>query len=222
MVYFHDWPDITIHTNKDLPENLDSTKLGRVAYMAAAIAWTLAALPDSEAPRLLAMVAANSEARIARAGFSPDRSARDAALLRREAVEQAALAVRSVARMWPSVAGAAGETVHGIRGLAPEVPPAAAGSDTRIPSRSAEIVGPLDIYYSDYLTETLGAEEASKAALADRLDGVLAWEAFNLADGRRTVSEIRDVLAGRYAPVPLAEVASYFDLLARAKAIAWK
>jgi hypothetical protein len=222
MVYFHDWPDITIHTNKDLPDNLDPTKLGRVAYMAAAIAWTLAALPDSEAPRLLAMVAANSEARIARAGFSPDRSARDAALLRREAVEQAALAVRSVARMWPSVAGAAGETVHGIRGLAPEVPPAAAGSDTRIPSRSAEIVGPLDIYYSDYLTETLGAEEASKAALADRLDGVLAWEAFNLADGRRTVSEIRDVLTGRYAPVPLAEVARYFDLLARAKAIAWK
>ena len=32
MVYFHDWPDVTIHTNKDLPENLDATKLGRVAY----------------------------------------------------------------------------------------------------------------------------------------------------------------------------------------------
>jgi hypothetical protein len=32
MVYFHDWPDVTIHTNKDQPENLDATKLGRVAY----------------------------------------------------------------------------------------------------------------------------------------------------------------------------------------------
>jgi aminopeptidase YwaD len=63
---------------------------------------------------------------------------------------------------------------------------------------------------------------ASKAALPDRADGVLAWEAFNFADGRRTVSEIRDVLSGRYAPVPLAEVAAYFDLLARAKAITWK
>jgi hypothetical protein len=21
MVYFHDWPDVTIHTNKDQPEN---------------------------------------------------------------------------------------------------------------------------------------------------------------------------------------------------------
>lgn len=222
MVYFHDWPDVTIHTNRDLPENLDATKLGRVAYMAAGIAWTLAALPDSEAPRLLALVAANSEARIARARFSPDRSARDAALLRREAVEQAVLALRSVAAMWPSLATVTNETVRGIRGLVPDVPRDPADHDARIPSRSAEILGPLDIYYSDYLTETLGAEEASKAALADRLDGVLAWEAFNLADGRRTVSEIRDVLTGRYSPVPLAEVARYFDLLARAKAIAWK
>src|SRR5438094_6066680 len=52
MVYFHDWPDVTIHTNKDVPENLDATKLGRVAYMGAGIAWTLAALPDAELPRL--------------------------------------------------------------------------------------------------------------------------------------------------------------------------
>ena len=35
MVYFHDYPDVTIHTNKDQPENLDATKLGRVAYMGA-------------------------------------------------------------------------------------------------------------------------------------------------------------------------------------------
>ena len=222
MVYFHDWPDVTIHTNTDLPENLDATKLGRVAYMAAGIAWTLAALPDSEAPRLLALVAANGEARVARAGFSPDRSARDAALLRRETVEQAALAVRSVAALWPSLAPVASEAARAIRGLAPEVPPDPANDDARVPARSAEIVGPLGIYYSDYLTETLGAEAASNAALPDRLDGVLAWEAFNLADGQRTVSQIRDVLTGRYAPVPLAEVAQYFDLLARAKAVRFK
>jgi hypothetical protein len=48
-----------------------------------------------------------------------------------------------------------------------------------------------------------------------------AWsgEAFNLVDGKRSVSEIRDVLAGRYEPVPLAEVAEYLDRLARAGAV---
>lgn len=222
MVYFHDWPDVTIHTNKDLPENLDATKLGRVAYMAAGIAWTLAALPDSEAPRLLGLVAANSQARIARAGFYPDRSPRDAALARREAIEQAALAVRSVGQMWPAVGARARDEEARLRRLAPSVPPEPDG-DRRVPVRSAEIVGPLGIYYSDYLEATLGSDAASKIGLAKRDGGdVLAWEAFNFADGRRSVSQIRDVLSGRYAPVPASEIAEYFDLLARAKAVSFR
>jgi hypothetical protein len=218
MVYFHDWPDVTIHTNKDLPENLDPTKLARVAYMAAGIAWTLAALPDDQAPRLLALVAANGEARIARAGFPADRSPRDWALARRETVERAAATVRSVAELWPSVAGVAREAERGIRGLAPNVPPE--NSDRRVPSRSAEIVGPLNVYYFDYVEQALGEGVMSKIALLKRDGGdILAWEAFNLADGRHSVSQIRDVLSGRYAPVPVSEISEYFDLLARAKAV---
>ncbi|HEU5249078.1 MAG TPA: DUF4910 domain-containing protein [Thermoanaerobaculia bacterium] len=219
MVYFHDWPDVTIHTNKDLPENLDATKLGRVAYMSAGIAWTLAALPDDQAPRLLALVAANGEARIARAGFQPDRSARDWSLARRETVERAALSVRSVGAMWPSVANVAQEVERGIRGLAPEIAPED-GGDRRVPVRSPEVVGPLGVYYFDYLERALGEGAISRIALSKRDGGdVLAWEAFNLVDGRRSISDIRDVLAGRYAPVPVPEIAEYFDLLARAKAV---
>jgi hypothetical protein len=219
MVYFHDWPDVTIHTNKDLPENLDVSKLGRVAYLAAGIAWTLAALPDTQAPRLLALAAANGEARIARARFQPDRSPRDWALARRETVERAAVTVRSVAELWPSLTGVAREAERVIRGLAPEVP-AENGGDSRVPVRSPEIIGPLGVYYFDYLDRALGEGAVSKVALSKRDSGdVLAWEAFNLADGRRSISDIRDILAGRYSPVPVSEISEYFDLLARAKAV---
>lgn len=222
MVYFHDWPDVTIHTNKDLPENLDATKLGRVAYMSAGIAWTLAALPDDQAPRLLALVAANGEARIARAGFQPDRSPRDWALARRETVERAALSVRSVGATWPSVAGVAREAERGIRELAPEIP-LEDGGDRRVPVRNPEVVGPLGVYYFDYLERALGAGAISTIALARRDGGdVLAWEGFNLVDGRRSVSDIRDVLSGRYSPVPVTEISEYFDLLARAKAVSFR
>lgn len=221
MVYFHDWPDVTIHTNKDLPENLDATKLGRVAYMAAGIAWTLAALPESEAPRLLGFAVAGQEARLARAAFRPDWSSRDATLARREAVAQVAATLRSISALWPSTAAAVGAEESRLRRLAPPVP-ADETQDHRVPVRSPEIVGPLEVYYSDYLTDVLGAEAVAKAALPRRGDGVLAWEAFNLADGKRTVSEIRDVLTGRYAPVPLPEVAEYFALLARARAVSFR
>ena len=71
MVYFHDYPDVTIHTQKDQPENLDATKLGRVAYIGAGTVWTLAALPDSEAGRVQAEVLADVESRRARARERP-------------------------------------------------------------------------------------------------------------------------------------------------------
>jgi hypothetical protein len=222
MVYFHDWPDVTIHTNKDLPENLDATKLGRVAYMAAGIAWTIASLPEAEAPRLLGWTLAGAEERIAQARSHSDRSSRDLALARREAVKEAVATVRSIGRLWPTIAGSARAEESRLRRLAPRVP-AETGGDRRVPIRNSQIVGPLGVYYFDYLERSVGEGAIAKIALAKRDGGdVLAWEAFNLVDGKRSVSEIRDVLTGRYAPVSLADIKNYIDLLARAKAVSFQ
>jgi hypothetical protein len=180
MVYFHDWPDVTIHTNKDQPENLDATKLGRVAYLGAGIAWTLAALPDAEAPK----VALAAEA-------------------------------ASVRRLWPGAA--LPET-----DAAAVAVPAAARADSRVPIRNPEVKGPLNVYYYDHLEEVLGGK-GSADRLSRRENGdVLAYEALNFVDGRRTVSDIRDLLSGRYEPVPLEEVAEYFERLVQAKVVSWK
>jgi len=233
MVYFHDWPDVTIHTNKDQPENLDATKLGRVAYLGAGIAWTLAALPDAEAPRLLRAARAQCEARVALAQAD---DSRDGLLAAHEAIETERETLRSIAAMWPTTASAVAREDERLRQMASLVRPpatsAAAGADARVPVRNPEIRGPLDVYYFDYVADALGRAAsgptaAAAASLGTRLTsrpegGVLAYEAFNLADGARTVAQIRDVLAGRYEPVPVEEVAEYFDLLARARAISWK
>jgi len=210
MVYFHDYPDVTIHTQKDQPENLDATKLGRVVYMGAGLIYTLAALPESEALALLATTRADVEIRIARA-----RAARgpDAALAEREAIASGIETLDSVARMWPSTAGQVAAQTAALRRAMPPAPPSV---DRRIPTRNPAIVGPLNVYYYDYFADIPGAD-LSKTALAEREDGdVIAYEAINLADGKRSVSEIRDILTGRYAPVPLPAIAEYFDLLARA------
>jgi hypothetical protein len=224
MVYFHDWPDVTIHTNKDLPENLDATKLGRVAFLGAGIAWTLAALPDGEAPRLLAVARAGLRERSARAELRADLAgdARDAALIRREAAAAAGETLRSLAALWPSAAATVRDEVARSRVGTP-VPAATAGSDVRVPVRNPEVRGPLGVYYYDHLSEVLGPEADVETALGRREGGeVLTWEALNLVDGRRTVQEIRDFLTGRYAAVPVAEVAEYLDLLARARVITWR
>jgi hypothetical protein len=222
MLYFHDWPDVTIHTNKDQPENLDATKLGRVAYLGAGIAWTLAALPNAEAPRLLALTRASGEERLARAKLraelEPD--AYDGSLFVREALAQSSATRRSLAALWPSLSTAIGrEATSPAR---PTLPPPS-GRDARVPTRNAVVKGPLDVYYYDHLKETLGRDAVTETALTRREQGdVLAYESVNLVDGRRSVAEIRDVLSGRYAPVPIAELGEYLELLARVKVVEWK
>ena len=95
--------------------------------------------------------------------------------------------------------------------------------DARVPVRNPDIRGPLSVYYYDHLSEVLGPDANTATALAGREHGeVLAYEALNLADGKRSVSDIRDVLTGRYEPVPVKEVADYLELLGRAKVISWR
>ena len=214
MVYFHDYPDVTIHTNRDLPENLDATKLGRVVYMGAGIAWTLSALPQGEAGRLLDYTRAVAQERIAQAAMNTE--GRDRDLASAAAVAEGNEMLASVARLWPVSVVPIGSSGAKLSTLARAESP-----DGRVAVRNPKILGPLDVYYYDYLSDTLGAD-ARSPRLAGRSEGVLAVECFNLVDGRRSVSEICDTLSGRYSPVPLAEVSEYMDLLAKAKAIMWK
>src|SRR5215467_4728342 len=190
MVYFHDWPDVTIHTNKDVPDNLDATKLGRVAYMTAGIVWTLAALPDAEASRLPALERTATDERLAHArhaaladGWSTD----DARLAEREAVAVGLDELASVAAMWP---GTAAEVKRASAALAAEMPRAArpAGTrDARVPERTPEVRGPIDIYYYNHLEATLGdSARARPGPTIGKRDEVFAYEALNLVDGKRS------------------------------------
>ncbi len=213
MLYFHDWPDVTIHTHKDQPENLDATKLGRVAYMGAGIAYTLAALPDGEAPRLLAVTRAAAEEGMARARLRQALAsdARDGALAVREAAAQSAETLRTLRALWPTVAAATQASP-----AAEAVPRQSPAGDARIPVRNPEIRGPLGVYYYDHLAES-GAD-SDVTGMPDGFE-LIGYEALNLTDGKRSVGEIRDILSGRYEPVPLFAISAHFDRLARARVV---
>jgi aminopeptidase YwaD len=227
MIYFHDWPDVTIHTSKDVPDNLDATKLGRVAYMTAGIAWTMAALPEAEAARLPALERAATQQRVMTArhtALAAGWTAGDAQLAEREAAAMGAEALASLAAMWPGTAAEVRKLGDGLA-LPPPAGPIATleprGHDARIPERTPAVRGPLEVYYYNHLTAVLGDPLVPPPALEKR-DEVLAYEALNLVDGKRSVDEIRDVLTGRYTPVPLAEVSAWIDLLARAGVVRFR
>jgi hypothetical protein len=51
-IYLRDWPDVFIHTNNDTPANVDSTKMKRSTFIAAASGYFLARAGSREASRL--------------------------------------------------------------------------------------------------------------------------------------------------------------------------
>jgi aminopeptidase YwaD len=222
MLYFHDWPDVTIHTHKDQPENLDATKLGRVTYLGAAIAYSFAALPEPEAAKLLAVARASAEKDLASARLKKALAddPRDGALAIRESVAMSVAKLESLVRRWPAVATAANEAMTRLKSEVVPMPPGAASSaDRRIPVRAPEIRGPLGVYYYDHFAELVAKNGVQSETLPvlpafDGDAGLMQYEALNLADGRRPIAEIRDVLTGRYEPVPLKFVSVYFERLA--------
>lgn len=66
-IYLNDWPDRYIHTNLDVPAHIDSTKLGRAAFIAAASGYILATLDAGDTPELFELMAPFALERRARA-----------------------------------------------------------------------------------------------------------------------------------------------------------
>jgi len=79
-LYLRDWPDIYIHTEHDSLDQIDATKLRRVALLGAASGYTLATLDASNGTRLLAFFTARALQRLARGFERAAALARDVAL----------------------------------------------------------------------------------------------------------------------------------------------
>jgi aminopeptidase YwaD len=64
-LYLRDWPDIYIHTDHDSLDQIDATKLRRVALLGAVSGYVYASVTAQELPRLLPFLAAQAQARLA-------------------------------------------------------------------------------------------------------------------------------------------------------------
>jgi hypothetical protein len=99
---------------------------------------------------------------------------------------------------------------------APEIPEAAA--DSRVYERNPEVKGPMSAFGYSYVEDKYGSGRYRALALpaysgTHGSGGEYAYEALNLVDGQRTVSDIRDWLTAELGPVPLAYVSEYLAAL---------
>jgi len=215
VIYVSDWPDLDIHTHKDVPGNLDATKIKRAMFIAAASAWYLANLePGERARRLTDFIQVEMLQRAAGMGQWAE-SLSDAGQEdlvrnrgRHEVALNASLGRFGLAPAFPDLAGEAAD---------PQSPAPIAGA--AVYRRNPKLKGPMDGFGYSWLDDHLKRAGLEKPALLSRepvFDGPsYGYEALNLVDGKRTVQQIRDDLAATVGPAPVEEVAAYLAVLER-------
>jgi hypothetical protein len=223
-VYLNDWPDRYIHTDRDVPANIDASKLERAAFIGAATALVLANATTADGEALWRVSRARSLRRTARTLERRDGlPAEEAAALARFHLWHERTLAGSLGRfLEPTAALQAAMAAHQSATaalLGPAAPaPRPAGAGARVYRRAAQPRGPMGAFGYDYLTDHLGEARARALRLAQftglRGDGdAYAYEALNLMDGRRPLQEVRDMVSAIYGPVPLDVLAEYAEAL---------
>jgi aminopeptidase YwaD len=240
-IYLNDWPDRYIHTHADALANIDATKLLRAAFIGAASAYYLANLDAVQVPALWEVVRRHALARTATALARRDQllarggagAGTDGEAMLRFHLAYERGVVDSIAAFAPLPAAtraAAADFLDGLAKLAGVSPVPTAGSTAagagaprnaaaaRVYRRNPEPRGPMTGFGYSYFEDQAARHQLPAPALLAR-QGLwgsdYAYEALNLVDGHRTVSQIRDALTAIDGPVPVDEVAEYLDDLER-------
>lgn len=215
IIYIADWPDRTIHTQRDLPDNLDPTKLRRAIFIAAASGYYLASLPNGRVPigavqagslERAAATARRAEALLAAGGDEADlgRLWRHHLTSEQAVIESFAPFDFTISDMRPF-----------LRGRVASAPVGRSGPVYRRILRQ----GPMNGFGYSWFDDRLARSGLPRPRLLSREDAGLGpsfgYEALNLVDGARSVGEIRDALAATVGDAPIEEVAEYLDTLAR-------
>ncbi|MGQ0588742.1 MAG: M28 family peptidase [Sphingosinicella sp.] len=212
VIYIADWPDRYIHTQRDVPDNLDPTKLRRAIFIAAASGYFLANLTDAARRELTEVFVVAATRRggetMQRFRSLPDDASGTSPIgnaLRHLRARNAEI-MRSVARFGLSEAGSSADAPSERTPVGPVY--------RRILNQ-----GPMNGFGYSWFDDRLARAGLSRPRLLAREDygwgPSLPYEALNLVDGRRSVGEIRDDLAASVGDAPIEEVAEYLDTLAR-------
>jgi len=223
-VYLNDWPDRYIHTNLDVPANIDPTKLKRAAFIGAATGFYLAQI-NEDYMVAAGLVDAKSIQRTSillqrRTGLSEE----DVNTLTSGFLNAEWMTMKSIFEFVRASRITAGEiafqTNVEIRTFlnASDVHRAATGDGAPTFKRNEALKGPMGVFGYDYFEDKYGEEKAAKLKLLSYQGlwgsgGEYAYEVLNFVDGKRNAQQIRDAVSAEFGPVPLEYVVEYLRAL---------
>lgn len=220
-IYMHDWPDRYIHTNFDLPGNIDPTKLKRAGFIGAASGYFIANVREKDVATLWNMIRQQSLKRTAdvlrKANQIPKEEV-DNLLANHFQYERgvfnsiknfapvSAALTKEADAFYSSLEQAAGKT---------KATPTKVKPGSVVYRRNPAVKGPLSVFGYDYLFDHYG-EKAASLRLPDYAGlwgHEYAYETLNFVDGVRTVEDIRNAVSAEFGPIPLDVVDEYLKAL---------
>ena len=201
-IYLHDWPDRYIHTNFDSAAMIDPTKLKRAAFIAALQGWYLANFDEQDVQPVLDLLRANAlqrsrESLRSQAGLNI--ADQQAVATIKSTVEIAKVkSISQFASLGQQQLMAAESYIAALNELTARFDShhSPVRSNDRVYRRNANIKGPMHAFDYSYIEDRLGVEQSSDLVL----QGAVAYEALNLVDGFRSVSDIRNWLLAEFTP----------------------
>jgi hypothetical protein len=221
-LYLHDWPDRYIHTNFDTAAMIDPTKLKRAAFIGAVNALFLADFSESDVPGVVALLKRNALQRSAELveRLKPLDAADAAAVSRIHfTVERRKVhSIEAFALLAEDLHDDAAGFIASLEALVAAPDATQDITDTSVYVRNAAIAGPMSAFGYEYLPDRFGAANYAKLKLpqyrgSHGSGGEYVYEALNLVDGKRNVTEIRNWLTAELGPVPLEFVREYLEAL---------
>ncbi len=220
-IYMHDWPDRYIHTNYDLPANIDPTKLKRAAFIGGASGYFLANIQSKDVATLWTMIRQQSLARtsemIRRTNQIPKEEVENLIVNHFRYERGVFNSLKSFAPVAAAIAKEADVFYGNLESTAgkSKAPETKVKTTSIVYKRNPAVKGPLSVFSYDYLFDHYG-EKASSIRLLD-YEGLwghdYAYETLNFVDGTRTVSDIRNAVSAEFGPVPLDIIEEYLGAL---------
>ncbi len=222
-IYLHDWPDRYIHTNYDVPGNIDPTKLKRAAFIGAGSAYTIANLDQSNADQVFELMKEASMQRtsmmLERLPMLESQEDKDNLLFHHWEYETMAFGSLKSFNLYKKVFdGKVSQFLTGLSKLWGQGKPAP-GNNSKVYSRSDSPKGPMSVFGYNYFNDKLGADKASQLKVL-RYQGIwggggaYSYEILNLVNGTRTVTEIRNAVSAEFGAIPVEYVDYYLKALA--------
>ncbi len=228
-IYLHDWPDRYIHTNYDVPANIDPTKLKRSAFIGASNGYFLADFGTEDLPLLINLMKRQVLKRSSQMlQYSEELSSEEGENMKHyfwiHETERFS-SILPYANLSSDLKSNYSEFLENLMKTIGKGEKLVLIHDkaSAVYKRNSDVKGPMSVFGYNYFSAHFDPNKKRPELFSYKgkrgSGSEYAYEALNFVNGKNDVLEIRNLLSAEFGAIPLELVVEYLDALKTIKVI---